>query len=409
MGDSTKDLYTCDSCSSAIPTDRARVSCHSCANYHLCTNCFVIKEFSTPHLESHSTMVFKVSGFVVPPPPGFNRRPSPPLPPRTNSTTSTKQPNRLVDLASKNQGSDLTLITEPPQDSFETIPRQQLERIDSTAPSYPRPTNWEPLLSPSGVPTPIFVAFMSTVFSHLDPLHTGYLTPEVYAGFLDVQGCLLSGNVWKSAQQKEKEKVKASLDVADLELGRYFLDHGIPHTLASRHKHKHKSSSLSLSPQKPLSAVEERIKESLRFRANMPLLTRQGFIDLARREYLANPEARWVCVKRLRVDYGIWNELEEIPRSVLPAGVGNELVGEKEEDRPALPTRINSESCVKVNGGEKKVEVLLKGDEWQHETPRSVEHLVEVTDAVQNVNILLQNDEVMRAEGEREREKKGRV
>jgi uncharacterized small protein (DUF1192 family) len=49
----------------------------------------------------------------------------------------------------------------------------------------------------------------------------------------------------------------------------------------------------------------------------------------------------------------------------------------------------------------------LNGDEWQHETPRSIADQIEVTDAVQNVNILLQNDEVMRAEGERERKKKG--
>ena len=49
----------------------------------------------------------------------------------------------------------------------------------------------------------------------------------------------------------------------------------------------------------------------------------------------------------------------------------------------------------------------MNGDEWQHETPRSIADQIEVTDAVQNVNILLQNDEVMRAEREREREKKG--
>jgi len=243
MAESSKDLYTCDGCSSAIPTDRARVSCHSCANYHLCANCFVIKQFSVPHLESHSTMVFKRSGLVVPPPPGFNRGP-PPLPPRTTSTTSTKQPNRLSEIPTANWGAlwnvikaplekkdkkpaktsaptqepELTPVTESTQDGFEIVPlnkhslnqfppsppksvRQRIERVDSTAPSYPRPAKWEPLFENDGTPTPIFVALMSTVFSHLDPRHTGYLTPEIYSGFLDVQGVALEENVCKCSFQ----------------------------------------------------------------------------------------------------------------------------------------------------------------------------------------------------------------
>jgi len=92
------------------------------------------------------------------------------------------------------------------------------------------------------------------------------------------------------ALQKDKEKGESSLDLADLELGRYFSDFEIPHTLATCHKHKHKSSSLSLSPQsqeileevevEPLSAVEERIKESLRFEAKIPMLGQQASLIL---------------------------------------------------------------------------------------------------------------------------------
>jgi hypothetical protein len=148
----SKDLYTCDGCSSVVPTDRARVSCHSCPNYHLCANCFVIKQFCASNVESHSTMVFKLFGFVVPAPPRFNRRP-PPLPPRTNSNTSTNQTNRLSELPTanwgalwnaikallekkdkkplkasgdpmtKDPGTELTSATEPPpQDGFEIVP-----------------------------------------------------------------------------------------------------------------------------------------------------------------------------------------------------------------------------------------------------------------------------------------------
>ncbi|MBA7581814.1 hypothetical protein ES708_23725 [subsurface metagenome] len=67
------------------------------------------------------------------------------------------------------------------------------------APSYPRPAKWEPLFEEdSSTPTPIFVALMSTVFAHLDPRHTGYLSPEVYSGFLDLQGVETSNNICKS-------------------------------------------------------------------------------------------------------------------------------------------------------------------------------------------------------------------
>ncbi len=63
-----------------------------------------------------------------------------------------------------------------------------MEQIDSTVPSYPQPATWQSLLEIDGTPTPVFVALMSTIFGHLDPEHTGYLRPETYSAFLDVQG-----------------------------------------------------------------------------------------------------------------------------------------------------------------------------------------------------------------------------
>jgi Zinc finger, ZZ type len=229
----TKDPYTCNGCSSAIPIDRARVSCHYCPDYHLCANCFVTKQFYSPHVESHSTMTFKLSGFVVPPPPGFNRRTPPPLPPRTIPSTSAQQNSRFSEIPTANWGSlwnvikaplekngnrkesadniavrhhaeltprneslaqdgfEIAPLNKPSMDQFEaSLPKpvfQIIERVDSTAPSYPQPAKWELLFDADGTPTPIFVALMSIVFSHLDPLHTGYLSPEVYSGFLNAQ------------------------------------------------------------------------------------------------------------------------------------------------------------------------------------------------------------------------------
>jgi len=206
----------------------------------------------------------------------------------------------------------------------------------------------------------------------------------------------------------EKESGEASLDLADLELDLYFSDLDVPHTLTTRQK----SSSVAIENTEeneeiePLSAVEERVRVGMRFGANMPMLSRQGFIDLAKREYLKDLEAGWVCLKRVRQEYGIWNELGDMPRNVLP-GVE---VGEKEEERPLSPPRSNSGEQVKLKGGEKKIEAVLTGDDWQHSLPQSAsEGSVEVTDAVQKVNLLLQNEDAMNAEGERNREEKTEV
>jgi len=254
MSDSS-ELYTCNACSSQIPTHLARISCHSCTSYNMCANCFVIKQFSRPHVESHSTMVLKQSGFVVPSP-GFPPRPAPSLPPRPVQTVR-RQSIKVSELPTANWGalwnvmkaplekrkkgpavdtgkgkvaveldevkaSPLSSSTPTPiqekqnEKDFNSPPsqnpnslnqfppsppksvRQGIERIDSMAPSYPRPAKWEPLFEEdSSTPTPIFVALMSTVFAHLDPRHTGYLSPEVYSGFVDLQGVETSNNICK--------------------------------------------------------------------------------------------------------------------------------------------------------------------------------------------------------------------
>jgi hypothetical protein len=201
-------------------------------------------------------MVLKQSGFVVPSPPGFPPRPAPSLPPRPTQTVR-RQSIKVSELPTANWGalwnvmkaplekrkkspavdtgkgkvtveldeviaSPLSSATPTPiqekQNEKEFSPplnqnpnslnqfppsppksvRQGIERIDSMAPSYPRPAKWEPLFEEDfSTPTPIFVALMSTVFAHLDPRHTGYLSPEVYSGFLDLQGVETSNNICK--------------------------------------------------------------------------------------------------------------------------------------------------------------------------------------------------------------------
>ncbi len=247
--DKNQELYVCGGCAEEIPMQQARISCHSCPDYHLCANCFVIKQFNRPHIESHSTIVLKQSGFVVPLPPGFPPPPAPALPPRRNSTVNTRKTIRVSELPTANWGAlwgmikapldkkdkkksgvgtpekvdgpiatrrgtpdatdeakekgsrDSTPLSRNPINQFPPSQpksvRQGIECFDSTAPSYPRPASWEPLFKVDSTTTPIFVAFMSTIFGHLDPTYTEFLSPKVYSNFLDLQGFELGSNFCK--------------------------------------------------------------------------------------------------------------------------------------------------------------------------------------------------------------------
>jgi hypothetical protein len=232
---SDQELYQCNGCLEKIPAHRARVSCHSCPDYHLCANCFVIKQYTKPHADSHATLVLKKSGVVVPLPPGFTPRPAPALPPRQNSTINTRQTARATELPTANWGAlwnvlkaplekkdkrgriDATVKSDGLNDMREgstssmmsgangsgvkdlpPSPPQYVteeENYDNQIPSYPQPAEWEALFEADSTPTPIFIAFMSTIFGHLDPKHAGYLAPEVYSDFLDVQGYELASNI----------------------------------------------------------------------------------------------------------------------------------------------------------------------------------------------------------------------
>jgi len=50
----------------------------------------------------------------------------------------------------------------------------------------------------------------------------------------------------------------------------------------------------------------------------MPMISRQGFIDVSALEYLGNPDRAYVCVRQAMNEYGIWRELGKMPRQMLP-------------------------------------------------------------------------------------------
>jgi hypothetical protein len=141
-------------------------------------------------------------------------------------------------------------------------------------------------------------------------------------------------------------------------------------------------------PPTPTSAVEERIKESIRFSANMPMLSRQGFIDLSALEYLRDPGAGYKYLRHGVEVLGIWKELGiPMPRSVLPEMsipkvLRNELDDVREEeaeekDGEWTPMEEDEERTspikFKFKGGEAKIDALTKGEEFESLESNGVE------------------------------------
>ncbi|KAK0107436.1 hypothetical protein ONS96_003253 [Cadophora gregata f. sp. sojae] len=343
-------------------------------------------------------MVFKQSGVVVPLPPGFAPRPPPALPPRPRSTVNDesgqegkgkgkgeeplgaanwgalwnimKAPlekkgmlsrkgsendndkakagafepvdvtgiskSAVTENESKTEGSspsgEAVLPPSPPKSI-----RRGVERVDSqaaTTPSYPQPEKWEALFEEDATPAPIFIALMSTIFSRLDPEHTGFLSPETYSKFLETQGCVES-NIWKIAL--DREEGEHSKEVADLELSLYFSDLVISHYLSVR---IHETAEPPT--ERPQSAVEGKIRNSMRFNANMPMISRQGFIDVCSIEYLKDPDSAYVWLGKAVKEYGVWSELGEMPRSVLPEKAIPRLSRKKSENETQTETEAEN-------------------------------------------------------------------
>ncbi|KAG4436335.1 hypothetical protein IFR05_008188 [Cadophora sp. M221] len=332
-------------------------------------------------------MIFKQSGVVVPLPPGFAPRPPPALPPRPKATANedsqqnSKGKGKELELGAanwgalwsimkaplekkgkksqkENEGADGNSIVVEPKDvtgsglsgdgEFSapkglppSPPRsinRGIERVNSdaaTIPSYPQPEKWEALFGANSTPTPIFVALMSTIFSHLDPEHTGFLSPEIYSHFLETQG-------WKQALDREGEHSK---EVADLELSLYFTDLNISHTLSVRTR-----DSADFSEEEPQSAVEGKIRNSMRFNSNMPMISRQGFIDLCVVEYLNDPNKAYGYLGRVVKEFGVWKELGDIPREVLPVRATPKLLRRDTEKSEVEILQAKQETMVGKSG-----------------------------------------------------------
>lgn len=307
--------YSCIACSEVIPEQKARIHCDICPNFDLCANCYVVGAQAGNHASYHPTTLVKVSGVMSP---SMN----PPLPPRRPVPSPSQPPSAQVNT--------------PPQRS------QYTQQYNNTTPTYPQssfqsssalPSPSEPpqnfsaglrwqILFNGTQPTPEFIALMDAIFQHLDIGRTGYLTPEVYSSFLDVQGYMIEQNVWKKSLSATFGQTKE--DMADYEWKSSLDNFSIEHIMVPRSQQPNNDmDNLANSFGGLLNNNLRNIISSTQPRSvsggQMPLMTRKGFIDITTIEVLYDPSTSWNNLKRALATYGIWVERGPMPRDVLPA------------------------------------------------------------------------------------------
>jgi hypothetical protein len=140
--------YICDGCKEQIPPQKARMHCQTCPDYDTCTNCYVLGVVTSNHTAQHPITLVRNSGVSDPP-------------------------------TQSNPGNG------PGQRSFSAQPSQQPKDY---GPGQNPFTVWTPLFNADSTPGPDFVTMMQQFFGCLDPSRTGYLTPEAYSSFMEVQG-----------------------------------------------------------------------------------------------------------------------------------------------------------------------------------------------------------------------------
>lgn len=92
------------------------------------------------------------------------------------------------------------------------------------------------------------------------------------------------------------------------------------------------------------------------------MLSRQGFLDLGAIEYLRDPSRGHEYIKSISRTFGIWTELGNIPRTILPeASIPKHLLAKKLESEPgnAIPKVLLAEKLVQEE--EKTKEMDGKG------------------------------------------------
>ncbi|KAF9481333.1 hypothetical protein BDN70DRAFT_893453 [Pholiota conissans] len=291
--------FHCDSCKVTIPSSNPRVHCLGCADYDLCSNCYLGERFTQGHQVGHQTSVFKLSGGAgqQPVPASINYSASPPVqsmpaphsPPPTGYHPNTQGPPPQY------------LSTSSPYETGLTLP-----------PAPNAPTGWQPFFHPDGCPTPLFVEVINVIFTYLDPHRTGNLVPETFSRLLDDMGYLAHENAWRNGLQASFNASKESM--ADQTLKKAFDLFSINHILLRRAPAPKSSSS-------GLSSFKRALRNALApSGSSMPCITRNGLLEVSRIGLLGDPSKGWGNFSRMLRKYNLpqyrgWGDL---PRSVLP-------------------------------------------------------------------------------------------
>lgn len=102
-------------------------------------------------------------------------------------------------------------------------------------------------------------------------------------------------------------------DLADIEFGNYLAEMSISHELRARPEQDSNAAT-----KEPKKTEENALDDSRAYNPKMPMLTKQGFLDLSAIEYLVNPDKALDYLRNALEEYKIWKELGEMPRIVLP-------------------------------------------------------------------------------------------
>jgi len=170
------------------------------------------------------------------------------------------------------------------------------------------------------------MAFFGTLFSCLDTDRSGLLRPEQYSAFLDVCGYTGAEDVWKHQMSKSVFGYSRE-DLADYELKQAYTNFSIDHQVAPRH-----NATPNQDFKKWTAGLRGMLGDVLPgalppFSGGMmPMLTRQGFVDICTIEFLHDPARGWTYAKAASRRYAVWREWGEVPRSALPDVAPPELV-----------------------------------------------------------------------------------
>lgn len=172
--------YTCDACSTVLPSDRARVHCRICPDYDLCADCHVTESVSGTHSVEHDYEV-------------YIRDMDRPVLVKAKSIVTSRS------LDSNSKVLEATKTSEEPPPATLGVPSAPPASGASARESASASAGtcldvaaseayWGQLLAPTKTPSPIFSRLITAVFAHFDAASAGVLQPGEFCALMFASG-----------------------------------------------------------------------------------------------------------------------------------------------------------------------------------------------------------------------------